>query len=179
MTTIDLDGKTALITGGTGGIGLAAGLELGAAGARTILTCRWGSTPEDEIIQQFKERGAPLPMIAEADVSHEEDTRSLMEKISVDHDGVDIFISNVGFAMKAETLKDYRKKSLYKSFDYSSWPIVDYVLQAGEVFGRYPKTILGISSNGPDNLLPGLRLRGRFQGFAGIFYPLSFCASVR
>ena len=155
MIPIDLCGKTALITGGTGGIGLASAVELGAAGARTVLTYRWGSTPEDEIMRLFRERGAPLPMVVEADVSREEDTRALMEKISADHDCVDIFISNVGFALKAETLEDYRKKSLYKTFDYSSWPIVDYVLRAKEVFGRYPKTILGISSNGPDHYYRG------------------------
>ena len=80
MIPIDLSNKVALITGGTGGIGLAAGLELGAAGARSILTYRWGSTPEEEIRRLFQEKGAPDPMIIEADVSREEDTPAVMEK---------------------------------------------------------------------------------------------------
>ena len=105
MTSIDLSGKVALITGGTGGIGLASGLELAAAGARTVLTYRWGSTPEDEIRRLFKEQGAPAPLILEADVSREDDTPALMERIAAEHPGVDIFVSNVGFALKAETLE--------------------------------------------------------------------------
>ncbi len=155
MIPIDLSNKVALITGGTGGIGLAAGLELGAAGARSILTYRWGSTPEEEIRRLFQEKGAPDPMIIEADVSREEDTPAVMEKISEEHDGVDIFVSNVGFALKAETLDDYRKRSLYKSFDYSTWPMIDYVRQAKKCFGRYPQTVIGVSSNGPDNYYQG------------------------
>lgn len=155
MIPIDLSEKVALITGGTGGIGLAAGLELGAAGARSILTYRWGSTPEDEIRRLFKDRGAPDPLILEADVSREEDTPILMERIAQEHSGIDIFVSNVGFALKAETLEDYRKKSLYKSFDYSTWPMIDYVRRARETFGRYPQTVLGVSSNGPDNYYRG------------------------
>lgn len=155
MTSIDLSGKVALITGGTGGIGLASGLELAAAGARTVLTYRWGSTPEDEIRRLFKEQGAPAPLILEADVSREDDTPGLMERIAAEHPGVDIFVSNVGFALKAETLEDYRKKSLYKTFDYSSWPIIDYVRRAKERFGRYPSTVIGISSDGPDHYYRG------------------------
>lgn len=155
MTSIDLSGKTALITGGTSGIGLAAGLELGAAGVRSVLTHRWGSTPEDEVLKLFRSKGAPSPLILEADVSREEDTVTVMEMIGKEHDGIDIFVSNVGFALKAETLEDYRKKSLYKSFDYSSWPLIDYVRQAKKKFGRYPGTVIGISSNGPDNYYRG------------------------
>ncbi|MCK5250284.1 MAG: SDR family NAD(P)-dependent oxidoreductase, partial [Spirochaetaceae bacterium] len=74
MTAIDLSGKTALITGGTGGIGLATALELGAAGANTVITYRWGSTEEEVILKLFADRGAPKPLVLEADVSREEDT---------------------------------------------------------------------------------------------------------
>lgn len=155
MVPIDLSGKIALITGGTGGIGLAAGLELGAAGARSVLTYKWGSTPEEEIRQLFKQRGAPDPLILEADVSREEDTLVLMEEIGKECDGIDIFISNVGFALKAEKLDDYRKKSLYKTLDYSTWPMIDYVRRAKEAFGYYPKTVIAVSSNGPDHYYRG------------------------
>ena len=155
MTAIDLSGKTALITGGTGGIGLATALELGAAGADTVITYRWGSTEEEDLLKLFADRGAPKPLVLEADVSREEDTGLVMEAVKESTDGIDIFISNVGFALKAETLDDYRKKSLYKTFDYSSWPMIDYVKQIHAAFGRYPEHVIGISSNGPDHYYRG------------------------
>lgn len=155
MTTIDLSGKTALITGGTGGIGLATALELGAAGADTVLTYRWGSTEEQEIRRLFADRGASEPLIIEADVSREEDTILVMDAVKAAAGGIDIFISNVGFALKAETLDDYRKKSLYKTFDYSTWPMIDYTKRIYETFGRYPEHVVGVSSNGPDHYYQG------------------------
>lgn len=155
MKMIDLSGKTALITGGTGGIGLASALNLGAAGAQTVLTFKWGSSKEGEVLEFFERCDAPKPMLFEADVSREEDTVSLMNSLKDLVNGIDIFVSNVGFALKAETLDDYRKKSLYKTFDYSSWPIIDYTKRIKEGFGRYPRYVVGISSNGPDHYYRG------------------------
>jgi len=152
---VDLSGKTALITGGTRGIGLATALELGAAGAQTVLTFKWGSAEEGEMLDFFESRGAPKPMLFEADVSREEDTVSLMDSLRGFVANIDILISNVGFALRAETLNDYRKKSLYKTFDYSSWPIIDYTKRIKENFGEYPKYVIGISSNGPDHYYRG------------------------
>jgi len=150
MKQVDLSGKTALITGGTMGIGLASALELGAAGAQTVLTFKWGSSKEEEILKLFENHGAPKPMFFEADVSREEDTLSLIDRLKGLVAGIDIFVSNAGFGLKPESLDDYRKKSLYKTFDYSSWPIVDYTKRVKEGFGRYPRYVVGISSNGPD-----------------------------
>jgi len=155
MKPIDLSGKTALITGGTGGIGLASALYLGSAGAQTVLTFKWGSSKEGEILEAFERRGAPKPMLFEADVSREEDTVSLMDSLRDSLAGIDIFVSNVGFALKVETLDDYRKKSLYKTFDYSAWPVIDYTKRIKEGFGSYPRYVVGISSNGPDHYYRG------------------------
>ena len=155
MKSIDLSGKTALITGGTGGIGLASALNLGAAGAQTILTFKWGSSKEEEVLESFERRHAPKPILFEADVSREEDTVSLMDNLKDSVSGIDIFVSNVGFSLKTETLDDYRKKSLYKTFDYSSWPIIDYTKRIKKDFGKYPRYVVGISSNGPDHYYRG------------------------
>jgi len=155
MKQIDLSGKTALITGGTSGIGLASALELGAAGTQTVLTFKWGTSKEEEILELFKNRDALKPMLFEADVSREEDTISLIDTLKNSVAGIDIFVSNVSFGFKAETLDDYRKKSLYKTFDYSSWPIIDYTKRVKEGFGRYPSYVVGVSSNGPDHYYRG------------------------
>ncbi len=155
MYKIDLSGKTALITGGTRGIGLGCAKALGQAGATCVLTYKWGSADLDELRREFEALGAPEPLFEMADVSRSEDTQALMERIKSAGHGVDIFISNVAFAARTPELSSYKKRSLFKSLEYSAWPLVEYVEVAGRVFGEYPEHVVAISSDGMDRSYPG------------------------
>jgi NAD(P)-dependent dehydrogenase (short-subunit alcohol dehydrogenase family) len=147
---IDLSGKVALVTGGTMGIGLATGLAYGRAGARAVLTYRWGSAEEREVRERFRAAGAPEPLILEADVSRDEDTRALLDRVAEEHDGVHVLVSNVAFALRVSGLNDYERRGLEQSIDYSAWPMVAYTRAIRERFGRYPRYVIGMSSDGPD-----------------------------
>ena len=146
----DLRNRTVLVTGGTMGIGLATGLAYGRCGARTVLTYRWGTADQDAVRARFREVGAPEPLIVQADCSNAEDTARLLEVIAEEHDGVDVFVSNVAFALRTSGLDDYKFRSLARSLEYTSWPMVAYTLAIEERFGRYPKYVIGLSSDGPD-----------------------------
>jgi NAD(P)-dependent dehydrogenase (short-subunit alcohol dehydrogenase family) len=152
---VDMAGQTALITGGTRGIGLAAGLCLGAAKAQVVLTYKWGTADLEEIQRKFDALGAPSPIIVEADVTQSEDTERLFDRISERSDGVDVFVSNVAFAQRTPTLKDYKMRSFFKTLEYSAWPMVAYTQAMGTRFGRYPRYIVGVSSDGEDRRYPG------------------------
>lgn len=148
---LDFTGKTVLITGGTRGIGLETALAFGQRGARCILTYRWGEHEEHSLLERFSERGAPAPLILQADVANKEDTLALMQTIKESVSIVDIFISNVSVAMLIQSFEDYSLKGLKQSISYSSWPLVSYTMQLKETFGQYPKYVLAISSTGPDH----------------------------
>ena len=150
-----LEGKAVLITGGTKGIGLACGLAYGRHGARTYLTHRWGSADEDAIRAQFAAIGAPEPVILEADVSQDEDTEALMERIKADVGSLEVVISNVSFAHVSEQHTDLSFKGLKRSLTYSAWPFVGYLQIARKVFGSLPRYAIGMSSRGPEYFLPG------------------------
>lgn len=150
-----LAGKAVLITGGTHGIGLATGLAFGRFGARTYLTHRWGSAEEDAIQAQFEAAGAPPPVILEADVSVDDDTQTLMQRIAQDHDHLEVVIANVSFAHVSQDHTDLSRKLLERSLNYSAWPFVAYLQEAKRVFGRYPRYCVGMSSRGPEYFLPG------------------------
>jgi len=155
MVSVDLSGKTALITGGTKGIGLASALALAEAGAQVYLTYKWGSADQEKVAEEFAARGALRPGFYEAHAAEEQDTVRLMEELSRAAGKIDIFISNVSFALRTLTLADYKKRSLFKTLEYSTWPLIDYTRRIKERFGSYPKHVLAISSDGPDHFYPG------------------------
>ena len=147
----DFSGRVVLITGGTRGIGLDTGLAFGKRGARCILTYRWGEHSEDEILEAFSKVKASAPIIIQANVADEEDTQQLMETLILQIKSVDVFICNVSVSAIVRGFEDYSLKALKQSISYSSWPIVSYTLKIKEIFGCYPKYVMGISSTGPDH----------------------------
>jgi enoyl-[acyl-carrier-protein] reductase (NADH) len=149
----DLKGKCVLITGGTMGIGLSTGLAFARQGARVVLTHKWGSADEDSLRGLFRQEQLPEPLIYTADASQEEDTISLLSQIRSQFDAIEVFVSNVSMALIVRGLEDYSKRSLFKSIEYSAWPFVDYTRRIRELFGKYPRYLIGLSSSGPDQFL--------------------------
>ncbi|MCK5241218.1 SDR family oxidoreductase [bacterium] len=147
--------KVVLITGGTQGIGLATALQFAQAGARLYLTYKWGSADMDQLNARFTALSAEKPVLLEADVSQAEDTDQLLAAIAKQEKKVDVFISNVGFAQRTMTLDEYKKKSLFKTLEYSTWPMIEYTRKIKALFGSYPGYVIGISSDGPDHFYPG------------------------
>jgi NAD(P)-dependent dehydrogenase (short-subunit alcohol dehydrogenase family) len=151
----DYSGKAVLITGGTKGIGLATGLAFAQQGASVFLTHRWGSADENEIRDKFAAVSTTPPTILEADASREEDTRRVMAEIKQQHDRLEVLLSNVCVVPKVEGLESLSKRALLKSLEYSSWPLVAYLREAKKTLGRYPRYVIGSSSDGPDHYYQG------------------------
>jgi NAD(P)-dependent dehydrogenase (short-subunit alcohol dehydrogenase family) len=148
----DFTGRAVLVTGGTRGIGLATGLAFGRLGADVTLTHKWGSVEDDDIVAAFAQAGAPTPSIVQADVSHDDDVRQVMEGIKARHACLDVFVSNAAFGATVKAVDDYTKKALHTGIDYSAWPLVSHTLVARTVFGRAPRYIVGVSSEGADSM---------------------------
>jgi NAD(P)-dependent dehydrogenase (short-subunit alcohol dehydrogenase family) len=148
-------GRTVLITGGTRGIGLATALVFAAHGAQTVLTHAWGTADEEEVAARIGAAGGPAPLILQADVTRAEDTAALMAHLRERIGGVDAFISNASVAQVVNGPEDYNERGLLKSMRASSWATFEYLLALRETFGRYPKYVVAMSSDGPDRFTPG------------------------
>lgn len=90
----DLTGKTALITGGTHGLGMAVANGLGEAGAKLVIN---GHTPEkmDKAIEQYKNKGLEAhPYLF--DVTQEDQVIENIAKIEKEVGVIDILVNNAG-----------------------------------------------------------------------------------
>lgn len=152
--------QNVLITGGTRGLGKAIGLEFAALGATTFLTHRWGSADESELCAEFASRGAVAPHIIESDASDPDAIHELFTEIKAEACHLDVLISNVAFAKIVNDVSDLKKSSLELSLSYSAWPLVQMIQTAYEILGRYPRYVIGISSNGAEICYEGYDLVG-------------------
>ena len=93
----DLKGKTALVTGGSRGLGLQLAHALGEAGAKVLLSSRKASDLE-EAVAELKAAGIDAQWIA-ADCANEADIRSVADDAIRRLGGhVDILVNNAGAA---------------------------------------------------------------------------------
>jgi NAD(P)-dependent dehydrogenase (short-subunit alcohol dehydrogenase family) len=147
----DLRGQAVLITGGTMGIGLGTALAFARRGAVCTLTYKWGSVEEQDLLDRFAREGLPAPFLVQADVANDEDTAALLETMRSRHASIYAFISNVSMALLTKSLDDYDKRALFKSIEYSAWPMFAYTQAIKQAFGTYPRYVVALSSAGPDS----------------------------
>lgn len=95
----DLTGKTALVTGGSRGLGLQLAQALGEAGARIMLSSRKASDLE-EAAAELQAAGIDTRWIA-ADCAREDDIRRLADETLQRMGPVDILVNNAGAAWGA------------------------------------------------------------------------------
>lgn len=147
---LDFKDKVALVTGGTKGIGLATALAFAGRGARTVITYRFGTADEAEVLGRFAAIGAAEPLIVQADVSRPDETTALMAEIKRRHGRIDVFVSNAAGGVLVRDLDDLTERSLLKTMRYGAWPTLDYLFKIHAHFGAYPRYVVAISSTGPD-----------------------------
>lgn len=87
--------KTALVTGGSRGIGRAIAFELAASGHRIVIAYRQDSTRADQTVEELRSKGAEAVAIA-ADVTKAAEVRALSDRVSSEFGGVDVLVNNAG-----------------------------------------------------------------------------------
>lgn len=95
----DLKGRTALVTGGSRGLGLQLAHALGEAGARIMLTARKAGELE-EAVAELQAAGIDARWVA-ADCAREEDIHRLVDETLRRMGDIDILVNNAGAAWGA------------------------------------------------------------------------------
>jgi len=92
---MNLEGKSAIVTGGSLGIGTATALKLAEYGANVALNYRKHREEAEEVIKQIKTMGRK-GLAVQADVSSFEDADKMVNTVISEFGGLDILVNNAG-----------------------------------------------------------------------------------
>lgn len=90
-----LEGKNAIVTGGSIGIGTAIALKLAKAGANVALNYRRHADEANEVVRQIKEMGRK-GLAVQADVASTPDAEAMVKKVVEEFGSIDILVCNAG-----------------------------------------------------------------------------------
>jgi NAD(P)-dependent dehydrogenase (short-subunit alcohol dehydrogenase family) len=155
MPIADLRGQVALITGGTRGLGAAAGLAFARAGAHVVLTHRWGSASEAEVAAPYRAAGCAPPLLVEADVGDAGDVTRVIETIATTFGRLDLFVSNVCVAARGDGFAGLRKRDLASTMQRSAWALPAHLDAIESRLGALPRITIAMSSDGAEHFYPG------------------------
>lgn len=92
---IDLSGKTAIVTGGSRGIGAAIATQLAASGASVVVNYAGSEASANQVVSAIREAGGTAVAV-QADVSDPSACEGLVESAIAEFGRLDILINNAG-----------------------------------------------------------------------------------
>ncbi|AWG21787.1 sugar dehydrogenase [Flavobacterium faecale] len=101
MADKKLVGQTALVTGGSSGIGMGVALALGKAGANVIVNYSSSAAAANEVVEQLKSFGSKAIAI-KADVSKEDQVHNMFQEAISTFGTIDILVNNAGMQKDAK-----------------------------------------------------------------------------
>ena len=152
MADIELEGRTALVTGGSRGIGRAICIRLAASGARVAVNYAVDRRAAEYTRDRIREDGG-VAEIYLADVGDRDSTSTMFDAVERDLGPVDLLVTNAGIArsadsltMTAETWHEIMRVNLDGTF-HAVWRAKDGMAARG--FGRIVciSSVLGLVPN--------------------------------
>lgn len=93
--TLDMSGKTALVTGAGRGIGRATAIKLGAAGAKVAINYNASQAQAQDVVAAITEAGGEAQAV-KADVSKADEVDAMVNRLVKEWGKVDILVNNAG-----------------------------------------------------------------------------------
>jgi 3-oxoacyl-[acyl-carrier protein] reductase len=92
---MELEGKTAIVTGGSLGIGASIAIELAQAGANVAINYRKHDTEAKEVAKKIEKLGKKC-LVIKADVTNYDDAKSMFNQTKKEFGRIDILVCNAG-----------------------------------------------------------------------------------
>ena len=120
---LDLQGKVAVVTGSSRGLGLASSLALAAEGCHVVICGRTEATLREAERQLASHSGGGRVLAVRADVSTPEGISAVIEGAAATLGGIDVLVNNVGLA-RGGTILDTRDDAWQEAFDQTLFPAI-------------------------------------------------------
>src|SRR5260370_14056348 len=122
MNNVKLNGKVALVTGGTSGIGKATAMAFTRAGAKVVLTGR-REKEGAQVVAEIKKLGGDAAFVR-ADVAKDADVKAMVD-FAVDKFGrLDVAVNNAGVEWKGP-LDQVTEAEYRRIFDINVWGVLN------------------------------------------------------
>lgn len=131
MNKNDFQGKTALITGASRGIGAATAEEFAARGANVIINYKTSRDRAETLAQDLATKYHIQTLAVQADVSRDDDVQKMREIITQNFAKLDILVNNAGFVVD-KPFDQHARADFEQIFATNVWG----VLNCGKIFGE-------------------------------------------
>ncbi len=150
-----LAGKTALVTGGTRGIGAAIARRLAAEGANVAISYAASSAKSEEIVHELEGLGVRAAAF-KADQADAKQVTKLVQDVAAKFGGLDILVNNAGvFTMGTAGDSTADIVALDRQLAVNIGGVVAAVREAAKIIGQNGR-IITIGSNGAERMpFPG------------------------
>ena len=139
-----LDGKNALVTGGSRGIGRAIALQLARDGARVALSYRSGEAEAHAVANEINAIGGQT-LVLRADVSKANEARELIAKVLQQWGRLDILVNNAG-VYQFTPLEEVTENEFHREFNTNVLGLILATREAVKYFGVEGGSVINISS---------------------------------
>lgn len=149
-TAPDLTGRTALVTGGTRGVGLAIARKLGTSGADVLVNYAHDEARAVEALTALTDLPGKVSLVR-ADVTEEPD--ALWDEAQRRFGGLDIFVHNTSYFRAAPTLGT-DTETADRSLSVALHPLLTGAPRLAALMAGRPGRIIAVSSTGARRVVP-------------------------
>jgi glucose 1-dehydrogenase len=116
---MSFEGKNALVTGSSKGIGAAVAMELARQGANVTINCHSSKDQAEQVAEQIRSLGRKALVIA-ADVSDQAAVEDMVQRTVSEFGSLDVFVSNAVYSDR-ELMVNADMEGFKRTIDVSMW----------------------------------------------------------
>jgi 3-oxoacyl-[acyl-carrier protein] reductase len=157
-----LQGKVAVVTGASKGIGAGIAKALGAAGASVVVNYASDKAGADKAVADIKAKGGQA-IAVKGDVSKSADVKRLFEETRKAYGKLDVLVNNAG-VFKFAPLEQADEAEYQRQFGINVWGTLQATREALPLFGDQGGSVINISSIVSRMGIPGSSIYAATKG---------------